>query len=203
MKIGFKVIAYENNEPCDYGTGPSGCQNKRERGEAQNLIDRILKWDPSAKIVVHAGYGHIDKMGTDAESTWIPMAKYYEMLSGIDPFTVDQTEFLSQDEVRCENPSYRALVNYFDIRRPISVQNGKCLSFPCVVEACLVREANDAYHLLAAKIAFVIVSESRSRSRLEIAPGGSTRLVQFSVAAEASVPSSNGIEMTGHKRERS
>jgi hypothetical protein len=63
LRLGYRVIPYE----ADFSPSPSGAddpvaaQNEREEGQAKNLKERILAKDPSAKILVHAGYSHIIK----------------------------------------------------------------------------------------------------------------------------------------------
>lgn len=81
LEIGYKLVAYEDS--LAYKHGP----NQREYIQASN-INAVLKKDSTAKILVHAGYGHISKVATDA---YIPMAAYFSVISGIDPLTIDQT----------------------------------------------------------------------------------------------------------------
>lgn len=81
LEIGYKLVAYEDS--LAYKHGP----NQREYIQASN-INAILKKDSTAKILVHAGYGHISKVATE---DYIPMAAYFSVISGIDPLTIDQT----------------------------------------------------------------------------------------------------------------
>jgi hypothetical protein len=80
LALGFKLVAYE---------APSSTADARERGQAQHLVERILRADPKARIVVHAGHDHIDESGTLAGAK--PMAVRFRELTVIDPLTVDQT----------------------------------------------------------------------------------------------------------------
>lgn len=118
LRIGYTLVAYEHMESCDYQIGPTGCQDQRERGQARNLQERIFLKDPSAKVLVHAGYGHIDEKGGSHTFPWIPMAKYFKDLSGINPLTADQTEFHSKGMRANEEASYRRLVSEFSISSP-------------------------------------------------------------------------------------
>jgi len=105
LKSGFKVIPYEHFVPCNaFDDTTKNCQNQRERGQAQNLNDRILVADPTAKIFVHAGYGHISEKGGDQ---WIPMAKYFKEITGIDPFTIDQVLMTEHGSPEYEHVEYR------------------------------------------------------------------------------------------------
>lgn len=82
LEIGYTLVPYED-------TVYPHSVKQREYAQAQNLFDFIQKKDTSAKILVHAGYGHIDEASTTDE--FIPMAAYFKIISGIDPLTIDQT----------------------------------------------------------------------------------------------------------------
>ncbi|NIV13919.1 MAG: hypothetical protein GWN62_22370, partial [Aliifodinibius sp.] len=114
LRLGFKVVAYEHTVPCD-PRKDDNCQNQRERGQAQNLYDRILAKEPSAKIFVHAGYGHIDEKGSD---NWIPMAKYFKEITGINPFTIDQQTMTEHSSPEYEEAEYRYVVEKGLIKEP-------------------------------------------------------------------------------------
>lgn len=108
-KIGYKIIAYEAFPDCDVWHAPSEeCQNLREAGQAKNLYERIFKADPSAKVLVHAGYGHIAKKGN---GNWIPMAVYFKKFSGISPYSIDQTIMREHDSGQYENSIFREIEN--------------------------------------------------------------------------------------------
>jgi len=95
LKLGYKVVAYEH---------VGNTQKQRDKGQAQNLYQRIFASDPDAKVLVHAGYGHIYEQKTDI---WYPMAKYFKEISGIDPFTIDQTEMTECNKTHLENPYFQ------------------------------------------------------------------------------------------------
>jgi len=95
IKLGFKLIPYESTDRTRYnGKSESYLQNIREVNQAKN-INTILIKDPSAKILVHAGHGHIWERGGDV----IFMAEYFKILSGIDPLTINQS-INSMDEYK-------------------------------------------------------------------------------------------------------
>lgn len=83
LELGFTLLAYEDTAA--YRHTP----NEREYEQAKN-IDAVLKRDTAAKILVYAGYEHIEE-GARSDSS-IPMAAYFKIISGIDPLTIDQTE---------------------------------------------------------------------------------------------------------------
>jgi hypothetical protein len=100
LKLSYQVIPYEDAVSDD--------TDGRERGQAQNLADRIFRRDPSAKVIVHAGYGHIAETG-DADFT--PMAVYFKEITGIDPITINQTVMTEQSSPDYENECYRDVVD--------------------------------------------------------------------------------------------
>jgi hypothetical protein len=79
---GWKFVSYE----------PSGSDDVREYGMASNIVDRIFKKSPSAKVFIYAGYSHAKKIpvsrtNTDASK----LAAQLTRLTGIDPLTINQT----------------------------------------------------------------------------------------------------------------
>ena len=93
LKLGYTVVPYEENSPCSPDEkDPDSCIKKRERGQAQHLYDRILAKDSKAKILVHAGYSHINKGGFGRGL--LSMAQNFKEISGIEPFSIDQVQMI-------------------------------------------------------------------------------------------------------------
>ncbi len=105
IRIGFKTIPYEAEQRCPKPEEFVACQNYREVTQAQNIYDRILKNDPQAKILIHAGRGHASK-GKE-ENGFAFMARHLWRISGIEPFTVDQENFSERKNPIDERPLYR------------------------------------------------------------------------------------------------
>ncbi|MEM1214609.1 MAG: hypothetical protein AAGJ82_02915 [Bacteroidota bacterium] len=82
LALGFEIVAYDANIGGNY--------SQRDSVQARNILT-ILERDSSAKILVHAGYGHIFE---DTRNEWVKMGMYIRRLSGINPLTIDQTRFL-------------------------------------------------------------------------------------------------------------
>ncbi|SKA12566.1 hypothetical protein [Sediminibacterium ginsengisoli] len=80
LETGFKLVPYED-------TIASHTAKQREYAQAANIYN-IIKKDSNAKILVHAGYGHIEEAALSDDH--IPMAAYFKIISGIDPLTVNQ-----------------------------------------------------------------------------------------------------------------
>ena len=124
LRLGFNVIPYEYHLKPSQGFGtsanPVADEELREQGEAQNLYDHILKHDPKAKILVHAGYGHISKQAatvswaagdlgakTAGSGPLLPMAVCFERISGIVPFSIDQSNLYAHSAPIYESLLYR------------------------------------------------------------------------------------------------
>jgi hypothetical protein len=95
IQLGFKLVSYESKDSTRYkGESESYLDNIREVNQANNLYN-VLKKDPQAKILVHAGHAHIWEKGDDI----IFMAEYFRILSGINPLTINQS-INSMDEYK-------------------------------------------------------------------------------------------------------
>jgi hypothetical protein len=76
LALGFTLVPYDT------------MADDREQGQAQNLWRRSLGQDPHAKVVVLAGFGHIDERVGSGKS----MARWLHELSGLNPLTINQTD---------------------------------------------------------------------------------------------------------------
>lgn len=81
----------------------------RDRAQAEN-IKAVLDADPDARILVHAGFGHLNEapMGTIR-----PLGLQLGELSGEDPLTVDQTEGTQQHDAAHDTVLYKAFLATF------------------------------------------------------------------------------------------
>lgn len=107
LKLGYKVVPYEAPAICEPGVDRNTCSERRERGQAQNIYDRTLKNDPQAKILVHVGRAHNSKFVGKDNSKF--MASYFQEITGIVPFTIDQLHFSERLNTANEYPLYRYL----------------------------------------------------------------------------------------------
>ena len=115
LQLGYRVIAYE---PKTFTT-----PDERERGQANNLIERVLQDNPKAKLIVHAGYSHIEESGSLVGA--ITMAQRFKEKSGINPLTIDQTEMTEHSERRYEQSLYRYATERGMVQSPTVFQNSK------------------------------------------------------------------------------
>lgn len=112
IRLGFKIVPYDVS-----GSVP---EQARETGQADNLYRKVFARDPHARLVVQAGYAHIDKaVGRLGNIT--PMAMLLQALSGYVPLSIDQTQFLETGL----NPSddYHRLVARFKPKVPVILVN--------------------------------------------------------------------------------
>ncbi len=118
LKLGFKLIPYEHKpkERCvPTAENPNFCQDERERGQAQNLYDNIFKNDPNAKVLVHVGRGHNQKL---KQPDWAMMAWHFQNISGIEPLSINQM-LSERSEPRFEKPEYRYVTKTREFNEPI------------------------------------------------------------------------------------
>ncbi|HVZ24632.1 MAG TPA: hypothetical protein VG842_01170, partial [Sediminibacterium sp.] len=83
ISIGYQVVPYED-------TIARHTVNQREYAQAYNLSQWINSKDSSSRLLVYAGFDHIEE-GAAADGR-IPMAAYFKVITGIDPLTIDQTQ---------------------------------------------------------------------------------------------------------------
>lgn len=115
LQIGFKLISYEDT----LATKHTGTQ--RDSIQAVNIYN-VIKNDPNAKILVHAGYGHISE---EPIADYKPMAWWFKKLSGIDPFTVDQTVMTEGSNYEYGRLYYDYFTSKFTITEPSIVFENK------------------------------------------------------------------------------
>lgn len=96
LRLGFKLIPYEyvedvskTNELHNPMLKPKRNEmDEREFGQATNIYDRIKTKHGIERTVVLAGYAHISEASNTSLTT---MAMYFKNITGINPFTIEQT----------------------------------------------------------------------------------------------------------------
>lgn len=109
LKLGFKVIAYE--------AGPQAVGDAREAEQARQLYTKVFRDDPQARLVVDAGYAHIQNSG--AFLGGLSMAEHLHKLSGIDALTVEQTVMYAHPQHADDHPYYTEAIDRFHPTQPI------------------------------------------------------------------------------------
>ncbi|MGH8114627.1 MAG: hypothetical protein ACREPS_06195, partial [Rhodanobacteraceae bacterium] len=116
LKLGYKVVAYEAD--------PTQSGDAREAQQAENLW-KILKDDPKARLVVNAGYEHIQKAGKFLGTQ--SMAEHFIKDSGLNPLSVEQTILIPHRDHAMDHPDYDAIIAATHPKQPIVFinKNGK------------------------------------------------------------------------------
>lgn len=108
LELGFTLVPYEASHesmrPRAEDRSPIDRDNRREREQARNLMERTVALDPTARVVVFAGRGHIAEQAAGA---WTPMASIFRAESGIDPLTINLMSWNDLPNERWEAPLYR------------------------------------------------------------------------------------------------
>ena len=128
VQLGYIPIGYEELSPCEFDAAdPERCIRERETGQAKNLKDRILVKNPKAKIVIYAGYAHIQKGGFSATAP--SMAQKFQEFTGITPFTIDQIKMMEHSGPDFEVAVYRYAVEAGLVKTPTVFQNSEAQFF--------------------------------------------------------------------------
>ena len=109
LKLGFKVIAYEATSDA---TG-----NAREKEQAENIYRQVFKDDPNARLVLNAGYAHIQKSGKFLGG--VSMAEHLRKLTNIEPLSIDQTIFFPHESHADDHPYYETIIKDLQPSTPI------------------------------------------------------------------------------------
>lgn len=107
IRLGFVLVPYDSD---------ASSAEAREQAQARNLYQRVFQAQPDARLVVHAGYAHIDKANGRLGAV-TPMAMRLAALSGFTPLSVDQVDFRDVQSGNAYDP-YHQLLAAFQPRRP-------------------------------------------------------------------------------------
>jgi hypothetical protein len=111
LKLGFTVVSFDVDK--------SSLQ-EREAGQADNLYKKVFSKDPNARLFVHSGYAHIDKAKGRLGNT-LPMAMQLQILTDIEPLSIDQTQF--REQIPSAMDAYQKLVDTFEPKEPTVLVN--------------------------------------------------------------------------------
>lgn len=103
---GLTIVSYDYDHPDvpepDDIQNPVVRENHREESAARHLQDLIDK-NPSARLIVYAGRGHIAEQAADG---WLPMSARLKEKTGIDPLTVNLTHMVSYENRAYQHNAY-------------------------------------------------------------------------------------------------
>ncbi|OOG52558.1 hypothetical protein B0E47_14750 [Rhodanobacter sp. B05] len=109
LKLGFKVLGYE---ALSDATGDA-----REAEQARNIYNSVFKKDPHARLVVEAGYAHVQKSGGFLGGS--SMAEHLFKLSRINGLSVEQTMLIPHPVKSDDHPDYSAIIEQLHPTTPI------------------------------------------------------------------------------------
>ncbi len=116
LALGYTLVPYEDT------AGARHTPSERDSIQAANIY-RVLQQDKDAKILVHAGYGHISK--EQVGSGYTPMGLAFKKLSGIDPLTIDQTVLTEGSIFEYGRLFYQYLLQKLPLAEPTVVLQNK------------------------------------------------------------------------------
>lgn len=128
LAIGYRPAAYEET---DYSTALSRRAQieRRETNEAANLA-KVLARYPRSKILVYVGFSHAAEgplpIASEAPLRW--MAARFKALTGIDPLTIDQTEFMAASLQPSDDPLLNAAEAKAKARPVVLFEDGEPLT---------------------------------------------------------------------------
>lgn len=99
LKLGYKVVAYE-------ATSDTTSSDARETEQADNLYKQVFEHDPSARLVINAGYEHIIKSGTYLGGA--SMAEHLQKRIDAPMLSIDQTSMYPHPSADDDHPYYTA-----------------------------------------------------------------------------------------------
>ncbi len=115
LQLGYKLISYEDTLAYKH------TNSQRDSMQAANLYE-VIKKDPAAKMLVHAGDGHIAEENT---GDYFPMGYWFKKISGIDPFTIEQTGLTEGSNFEYGKIFYDYFVTRFAITEPSVIFQNK------------------------------------------------------------------------------
>jgi hypothetical protein len=137
LGLGYIPVGYEHSGgAASTGGSQADSINSRETGQANNLVTRILKDNPRARIFVFVGYSHLMKRpqnrSAEPSRTVQWMAGRLKEMTGIDPLTIDQ---VAMTDPETSSINGEVLRQVFEGRDP-------------AISALILRHANEAKHLV-------------------------------------------------------
>lgn len=97
LRLGYKVVAYDAEN--------AGVGDPREKEGAATLA-QLFKHDPNTRLVVNAGFAHIQKSGKYLGGS--SMVEFFEKDTGIDPLAIEQTMLIQHSRADQDHPYYLA-----------------------------------------------------------------------------------------------
>ncbi len=118
LEIGFTIIPYE----CEkiFKT-----MAERDECQAENIINRLLKNNSKAKLLMHVGYSHGIKLDPLPDMKIAFMGYFLKNKTGIEPFVIGQYQHTERANQDIEAPEYVYVTNKYKIKEPTFFVNSK------------------------------------------------------------------------------
>ena len=113
IRLGYRIVAYEALSDATH--------DPREAEQARNLKRAVFKGHPEARLVLNAGYAHIQESGRYFSG--VAMAQHFRRLTGIDPLTIEQTMMVPHDDPAGDHPYYPAIIAAHAPSEPIVLRD--------------------------------------------------------------------------------
>jgi hypothetical protein len=110
IRLGYTIVAYD----------PTSQVPDRDDAQAENLDREVFARDPHARLFVMAGYAHIDKAKGHLGGIE-PMAMRLRKLTGLEPLSIDQTQFRDVEPSLHAGP-YHQIIDVLDMDKPFVLQ---------------------------------------------------------------------------------
>jgi hypothetical protein len=107
--IGFQLWSYENTLPSD---------DFRELEQAKNL-KKIMDKFPNEKFLIWVGHGHIYE--STEQMDFKMMASYLKKLTGINPYTIEQTMFKETSQEETDPAIWKVALKKWQFKKPIVI----------------------------------------------------------------------------------
>jgi|CXWL01.1.fsa_nt_gi hypothetical protein len=109
LDANWKFVAYEptNSRVQDNQGKPAS----RDAKMAKNLVERIFKNDPNARVFIYVGHSHVLEMPeSETDSDKSKLAAQLKRMMGIDPLTIDQNQMYEHYESELQTRIYREVL---------------------------------------------------------------------------------------------
>jgi hypothetical protein len=114
LSLGFTLVAYEDTTAYNLKLTSVENSNNRESGQTRNILS-VFQKDSTAKILVYAGHGHIEKKTTNE---WVKMGERLCKAFNRDLPSIDCTAMKEGFERKDENSMFKAAIDSFPKSAP-------------------------------------------------------------------------------------
>lgn len=186
LAAGWIVVPYEASaeerarRPTDKSFLDS--TNRREAGQARNIVERALA-DPSSRVLVVAGRDHIAE---EAAGQWIPMGAVLKQLTGTDPLSINQVLMTEHSRPELEHWAYqRASEKGWLDEGPVILMNAAGAPWSATPGALDVSLFHPRTYLEHGRPHFMAMGELRRLVEMTLEPQTEPTLLQAHVAGES------------------